>query len=84
MVYDLQNFFPVDEGGVCARYHEIIGNESSPSHWESHNTGVFNLAYNYRELPANVAKLAFAHEIGHSLGSPVRMKYFIAKAMMTS
>ena len=30
-----------------------------------------NFAYNNNELPSQVVKLAFMHEIGHSLGSPV-------------
>lgn len=56
-----------DEGGVCARFHQ----KDSQADWQSHNTGVVNFAYNLRELPQSVAQLAFAHEIGHSFGSPV-------------
>lgn len=58
-----------DEGGVCARFHEVL--EDGKVEWQSHNTGVVNFAYNNRELPSQVAKLALVHEIGHSLGSPV-------------
>ena len=62
----------VDEGGLCARFHEVQSEEKdSPNHWQSHNTGVVNFAYSKRELPREIAKLALAHEIGHSLGSPV-------------
>ena len=45
--------------------------EDGKVEWQSHNTGVVNFAYNNRELPSQVAKLALVHEIGHSLGSPV-------------
>ena len=62
--------FAVDEGGLCAKYHEVK-NKENQTEWQSHNTGVLNLAHNYRELPENVAKLAFVHEIGHSMGSKV-------------
>jgi hypothetical protein len=49
------------------------GQEDGTTQWQSHNTGVVNFAYNHRELPDTLAKLAFSHEIGHSLGSPVRI-----------
>ena len=62
----------VDEGGVCAKFHEVQQtNETKEKEWRSHNTGVVNFAYNNNELPSQVVKLAFMHEIGHSLGSPV-------------
>jgi len=61
----------VDEGGVCAKFHEVQQtNETKKKEWRSHNTGVVNFAYNNNELPSQVVKLAFMHEIGHSLGSP--------------
>ena len=63
-----------DEGGVCARFHEVL--EDGKVEWQSHNTGVINFAYNNRELPSQVAKLALAHEIGHSLGSPVSSYFY--------
>ena len=62
---------------MCAKYHEVpdpavtAETEDKELVWRSHNTGVVNFAYNQRELPSTVAKLAFAHEIGHSFGSPV-------------
>ena len=65
------NINTADEGGMCAKYHEVLNDdpEDPQLEWRSHNTGVMNLAKNHRELPDTVAKLAFVHEIGHSIGS---------------
>ena len=64
--------FSVNEGGVCSKLHSVKDAETGQKSWRSHNTGVVNFAYNQRELPEILAKLAFVHELGHSLGSPVR------------
>lgn len=67
-----------DEGGVCGRFHQ----PQPEMEWTSHNTGVLNLAYNRREMEATLAKLAFAHEIGHSLGSPVKHLLYLTRTML--
>ena len=65
--------FLANEGGVCAKFHELFIDAEDPnlSQWESRNTGIVNFAYHLKALPTTVSKLAFAHEIGHSFGSPV-------------
>jgi len=65
------NSHKADEGGVCAKFHDVKnGEDPKSSEWQSHNTGVVNFAYHLKELPTSVSKLAFVHEIGHSFGSP--------------
>ena len=72
LIIEFDFILTVDEGGVCAKFHEVQQtNETKEKEWRSHNTGVVNFAYNNNELPSQVVKLAFMHEIGHSLGSPV-------------
>jgi len=66
------NVNKANEGGVCAKFHELFIDAEDPnlSQWESRNTGIVNFAYHLKALPTTVSKLAFAHEIGHSFGSP--------------
>ena len=39
----------------------------------SRNTGFISFTHQGNDVPAIVSKLAFVHEIGHSLGSPVKI-----------
>ena len=40
----------------------------------SRNTGFISFTHQGNDVPAIVSKLAFVHEIGHSLGSPVKIQ----------
>ena len=40
----------------------------------SRNTGFVSFTHQGNDVPAIVSKLAFVHEIGHSLGSPVKIQ----------
>ena len=91
LIIEFDFILTVDEGGVCAKFHEVQQtNETKEKEWRSHNTGVVNFAYNNNELPSQVVKLAFMHEIGHSLGSPVsnpfnqKYYYFVIPAFFFS
>ena len=54
-----------DHGGICELYRELAsGNRSL-------NTGFVSFEHNGAALGEDVTKFAFAHEIGHSFGSPV-------------
>ena len=53
-------------GGLCDSFREVDGRNKSL------NTGVISFTHNGVSLPEEVTMFTFAHEIGHSLGSPVR------------
>ncbi len=58
-------------GGICERYKEYT--ESSRNIHKSLNTGIVTLINYGSPVPPKVSILTFAHEVGHNMGSPVRV-----------
>jgi len=55
-------------GGICEKYSAYLNGEM-----KSLNTGVLTFKNYGSIVPALVSHITFAHELGHSLGSPVKL-----------
>ena len=58
-------------GGICEKYTRYEQGSKSL------NTGVVTLQNYGSTVPALISHITFAHELGHSLGSPVSCTFFI-------
>ena len=59
-------------GGICERYQTFSGGVR-----KTLNTGIVSLLNYGRRVPTGVSALTFAHEAGHSFGSPVCMEHIM-------
>ena len=59
-------------GGICERYQTFAGGVR-----RTLNTGIVTLLNYGRRVPTGVSALTFAHEAGHSFGSPVCMEHIM-------
>eukprot|EP00105_Crassostrea_gigas_P005864 XP_011419607.1 PREDICTED: disintegrin and metalloproteinase domain-containing protein 10-like [Crassostrea gigas] len=55
-------------GGICERNIPFT-NEDKPI-WKSLNTGIVSIVHYNKRVPQRVSELTYAHEVGHSFGSP--------------
>lgn len=61
--------FVAGSGGICEKYKPYTNKDKQI--WKSLNTGVVSIVNYNKRVPQRVSELTFAHEVGHSLGSPV-------------
>lgn len=59
-------------GGICERYQTFSGGMR-----KTLNTGIVSMLNYGRRVPTGVSALTFAHEAGHSFGSPVCMEHIM-------
>jgi len=58
-----------ETGGICSKYKRI--SDGGVIRQRSLNTGIVTLNNYAKRIPLLVSRITFAHEIGHSFGSPV-------------
>lgn len=59
---------PSGPGGICEKYKPYTNKDKHI--WKSLNTGVVSIVNYNKRIPQRVSEITFAHEVGHSLGSP--------------
>lgn len=65
------DFYFAGPGGICEKYKPYTNKDKQI--WKSLNTGVVSIVNYNKRVPQRVSELTFAHEVGHSLGSPVNL-----------